>query len=334
MRASTLQRVWIRTVRPSVRGRDLVVGDVHGCFRTLDRALCELRFNTDFDRLFGVGDLIDRGPHSAEALAWLESRFDAVAMGNHERPLLYWFDPHRRPLSLRRPDWLRRVPRTQQRRWRAALARTPAAVTIETAYGAVGLVHADVPHLDWAVATVMLEAGAPDHVDIALLGPDAPEQEVRRHCSPPVKGLRALVHGQFVVDEVERLANPWSCFTSTRGAFARGRSTSTRGSDGVASAQDVASGLPCLGERRPHHVDGGLRGAACAAPVSPAVSALSSSTPVQKRSAALSRTWLVGSPASLACREPSRLSTASGASFQRVPVRTVRFPASPSVSPA
>ena len=120
-----MQRVWTRTVRANPCGRDLVVGDVHGCFRTLDRALTELRFDTDSDRLFGVGDLVDRGPHSAEALVWLETRFEAVVMGDRERPLLYWFDPHRRPSSLRRPDWLRRVPRTQHRRWRAALARMP-----------------------------------------------------------------------------------------------------------------------------------------------------------------------------------------------------------------
>ena len=59
----------------------------------------------------------------------------------------------------------------------------------------------------------MLEAGAPDHVDIALLGPDAPEDEVRRHRRRSVTGLRALVHGHFVLDEVERLANCWNIDT-------------------------------------------------------------------------------------------------------------------------
>ena len=74
----TMQRVWTRTVRANPCGRDLVVGDVHGCFRTLDRALCELRFDAVSDRFFGVGDLVDLGPHSAEALVWIESRFEAA----------------------------------------------------------------------------------------------------------------------------------------------------------------------------------------------------------------------------------------------------------------
>ena len=168
----------VRRVARNAAGRDFVVGDVHGCFRTLDGALAELRFDAACDRLFGVGDLVDRGPHSPEALVWLERRFEAVVMGNHERPLLYWFDPHRRPSSAHRPQWLRRVPRSQHRRWRAALARMPLAVTIDTPYGPVGLVHADVPHPDWAVATAMLGAWAPYHVDIALLGLDASEDEV------------------------------------------------------------------------------------------------------------------------------------------------------------
>ena len=72
-------------------------------------------------------------------------------MGNPERPLLYWFDPHRRPSSVHRPEGLPRVPRSQYRRWRAGFARMPFAVTIETPFGPVSLVHADVPHPDWAV---------------------------------------------------------------------------------------------------------------------------------------------------------------------------------------
>ena len=203
----------VRSVPRNGAGRDLVVGDVHGCLRTLERALAELRFDASRDRLFGVGDLVDRGPHSAEALVWLEHRFEAVVMGNHERPLLYWLDPHRRPSSARRPQWLARVPRSQRRRWREAVARIPIAVTIETPHGPVGVVHADVPHPDWTAATAMLEAGAPHHVDIALLGIDADEIEVLRHRSRPVEGLRALVHGHFVVDAVQRLANRWNVDT-------------------------------------------------------------------------------------------------------------------------
>lgn len=39
------------------RGRDFVVGDVHGCLRTLEHVLREVGFDEDRDRLFSVGDL-------------------------------------------------------------------------------------------------------------------------------------------------------------------------------------------------------------------------------------------------------------------------------------
>ena len=72
-------------VAENARGRDFVVGDVHGCFRTLERALEGLDYDPERDRLFGVGDLVNRGPHSIESLEWLERRFEAVALGNHDR---------------------------------------------------------------------------------------------------------------------------------------------------------------------------------------------------------------------------------------------------------
>ena len=55
-------------------GRDWVVGDVHGCFTTLREALLAIDFEHGRDRLFSVGDLIDRGPNSIEALEWLAVR--------------------------------------------------------------------------------------------------------------------------------------------------------------------------------------------------------------------------------------------------------------------
>ena len=43
-------------------GRDFVVGDLHGMFSHLEALLNEVAFDESADRLFSVGDLIDRGP--------------------------------------------------------------------------------------------------------------------------------------------------------------------------------------------------------------------------------------------------------------------------------
>ena len=47
-------------------GRDLVVGDVHGCFRTLEHTLSTLDFAPARDRLFGVGDRDSQTPELVE----------------------------------------------------------------------------------------------------------------------------------------------------------------------------------------------------------------------------------------------------------------------------
>ena len=45
----------IPTVPANTDGRDFVVGDIHGRFRTLERALPERQFDAARDQLFGVG---------------------------------------------------------------------------------------------------------------------------------------------------------------------------------------------------------------------------------------------------------------------------------------
>ena len=193
-------------------GRDLVVGDVHGCFRTLARALADLEVDAASDRIFGVGDLVNRGPHSEDALAWLESTFTAVTCGNHEVPVRSWFRAKLlsgRPRSL---PWLRAIDPGDYQRWWDALSSLPLAITIETAHGPVGVVHAEAPHPVWSRAVELLEAGSDRVVDTALLGFED-EDEARRARTQPVEGLRALVHGHHPVREVETVGNRWNIDT-------------------------------------------------------------------------------------------------------------------------
>ena len=196
-------------------GRDFVVGDVHGCFRTLERALIAITFDPNLDRLFGVGDLVNRGPHSEEALGWLEQRFEAVVLGNHDRSVLSWFRAKPAKLRSRPPaesKWLLGLSSREHRSWRAALGSMPLAITIETAYGPVGVVHAEAPHHSWAESLRRLETASPSVVDDVVLGFASPE-ESRRHRSRAVAGLRALVHGHKSVEHVECVANRWNIDT-------------------------------------------------------------------------------------------------------------------------
>lgn len=65
-------------------GKDFVVGDIHGCYDTLMSLLNKADFDPDQDRLFSVGDLIDRGPDSIKCLSLLNEPYFYAVKGNHE----------------------------------------------------------------------------------------------------------------------------------------------------------------------------------------------------------------------------------------------------------
>ncbi len=68
-------------------GRDFIVGDLHGCVDALRFLLREVEFDPARDRLFSVGDLVDRGTQSEEALALLDKPWFHAVLGNHEDAL-------------------------------------------------------------------------------------------------------------------------------------------------------------------------------------------------------------------------------------------------------
>lgn len=107
--------------------RTFVIGDIHGCRKTFDRLLERCEFDPKSDRLWLVGDLVNRGPDSLRMLRRarklhrkMGSRFRMV-LGNHDIHLLARADGIRRPRAkdtldelLAAPDapellaWLRR----------------------------------------------------------------------------------------------------------------------------------------------------------------------------------------------------------------------------------
>jgi bis(5'-nucleosyl)-tetraphosphatase (symmetrical) len=66
------------------------IGDIQGCYETLRRLLDRCGFDPGSDRLWLVGDLVNRGPRSLEALRWARSMQDRLTMvlGNHDLHLL------------------------------------------------------------------------------------------------------------------------------------------------------------------------------------------------------------------------------------------------------
>jgi serine/threonine protein phosphatase 1 len=87
-----------------VSDRRIFIGDVHGHYDGLMQLLDTLAVNSG-DQIYFVGDLIDRGPKSAQVVQFVRENAYPCVMGNHEQLLLESF-PGRKVSQYALQAWL------------------------------------------------------------------------------------------------------------------------------------------------------------------------------------------------------------------------------------
>lgn len=193
-------------------GRDLIVGDIHGHFTKLKTALAKIGFDPDAgDRLFSVGDLVDRGPESMQAMEWLEKPWFHAVAGNHEDMAITWGNGggsvgH---YAANGGGWNIANDDVTKRDIALAFEALPIAIEIETELGTVGVVHADCPAPSWQQFTSSLESDLISDMERMQL--IAMAQWSRNRCDSlflnGVDGVRAVVVGHTPMERMASLGN-------------------------------------------------------------------------------------------------------------------------------
>lgn len=224
---STLTRRVDRYER-NTRGRDLIVGDIHGAYSRLTKALDQIGFNKSRDRLFCVGDLVDRGPESAIAMNWLNGhdgskdkhKWFFATRGNHEEAAIAWAEGTIEKYHYIRGfggAWNVENPQAVVDAFAADFRTLPIAIELETEAGLVGIVHADCPCSSWAEFRAKLDAAD----ESPLMGNAVANSAVwgrdrwARLFGGPVEGVRAIVVGHQIVSRLTALDN--TLFIETEG---------------------------------------------------------------------------------------------------------------------
>ena len=144
----------------------LVIGDVQGCLEPLQRLLSLAQFDAQRDRLWFLGDIVNRGPDSLGVLRFARSLGErvVVTLGNHDLHLLaIVFGGH----AAKRKDTLAEVLRADDGLALCHWLRQQPLVWFDADTRSF-LAHAGLPHL-WSVDDALLHAA---EVQAAIRGPD------------------------------------------------------------------------------------------------------------------------------------------------------------------
>lgn len=146
-------------------GRDFVVGDIHGCLEPLGRLMEMVKFHPGRDRLFSVGDMVDRGPFSMACLKMLRMPWFHAVRGNHEERLIaHLSDPYR--VRSFEETWLRQQALTFSERqkfasqWLPLLRNLPLVIVVGKGQGRFQLVHGELLEEGKSVTNQMIDEWA------------------------------------------------------------------------------------------------------------------------------------------------------------------------------
>lgn len=209
-----------RNLPPNIRGKDWFVGDIHGNFQGLSRALEQCGFSPGRDRLIAMGDLVDRGKDSHEALKWLQKPFFHAIRGNHEDMFLTWHRLRHDPAKQRAyeeeiyfrkgigGEWTKDVEPSVLDAISEGFSRLPYTMQVHTRCGkTIGAVHGEIPDgMQWA------EIHGNENLDRStcaklVWGRSRWRSPLKSRDENIIDGVDALVSGHMLTRDPHRIGN-------------------------------------------------------------------------------------------------------------------------------
>lgn len=203
----------LQTFSPNLIGKDFVVGDIHARFDEFMQSLQQQGFNPEVDRLFCVGDLIDRGTQPKAVVELLQQPWFFAVRGNHEQMLLDQFEDervirfnyeHMTPAQLHQwaeGEWFAALSKDEQHWFFQALTTLPFMIEIHTPQGTAGLCHGGIP----------LEIDDWQQLKSRLAEREVREQMLRTRegmlIQRRISGIDITVHGHTTFPEIQQQHN-------------------------------------------------------------------------------------------------------------------------------
>lgn len=210
----------INEIKPNSAGKDYICADTHGHFSLLESQLNKVGFDTKTDRLFSLGDLIDRGDESDQVLAWLAHPWFYAIQGNHERMLINTVASQSDAMRLQWFNWggawAEDLDGSTLQGYHRELSRLPVAIELHLSQGQrVALVHAHLPdQCDWKNMASLLHETPDQEVehhpvisDMLWNKPSYLTNPTKTNLPAPVKNIDHVFHGHSIMTSITTIGN-------------------------------------------------------------------------------------------------------------------------------
>lgn len=190
----------------NLQGKDYFIGDIHGEYNELLLILKKIQFDFKRDRLFSVGDLIDRGADSFKVLRLASEKWFFPVVGNHEEFLLN-YDIENKYLcniwEMNGGSWWGLLTKSEQAYARLIIENHYAyTITVPVGDIKIGVLHAEYHHDFWPL-TLEKEINDECFFKKLLWGRDI----IAGNQSKIIKNIDYLVSGHTPLPEVRILGN-------------------------------------------------------------------------------------------------------------------------------